>query len=252
VINHSFEQLHCRSVATWRCPHCGTPQADSTRCWVCSKSPTTCSSCRHFHHGVAAGIGLCALDRTRSPIRADDVRACWQGPEFVEPPKGLFAMVEALEATTAIGQAKEEGEQESGEGASGLDRLRRLVFSGRPADWVRPQAANLPAQVVADQAADPAAPMTADKSRDQQAIDFEPDNDDPLARDLPGPPIPLRAPRPMEPEFVVGPPPPAGGQLHDAEPVTPGLRLSYRGDARTLRAAAVAASNQRTPGAGTR
>ena len=32
----------------WRCPHCGAPQAETARCWVCRRSSTTCSTCRHF------------------------------------------------------------------------------------------------------------------------------------------------------------------------------------------------------------
>ena len=78
------------------------------------------------------GVGFCSLDRTRSPLRADEVRACWQAPETVEPPLGLFAMVEALEASTAHAGADEY--DTSDEGVSGLDRLRRLVSGARSND----------------------------------------------------------------------------------------------------------------------
>ena len=27
----------------WRCPHCGTPQVESSRCWVCRRSTTSCA-----------------------------------------------------------------------------------------------------------------------------------------------------------------------------------------------------------------
>ena len=38
----------CELVAMWHCPHCGAPQAETARCWVCRRSSTTCSTCRHF------------------------------------------------------------------------------------------------------------------------------------------------------------------------------------------------------------
>lgn len=66
-------------VAMWHCPHCGTPQAETARCWVCRRSSTTCSTCRHFRRAVAAGIGYCGLDRSRRPLRGDEIRGCWQG-----------------------------------------------------------------------------------------------------------------------------------------------------------------------------
>jgi hypothetical protein len=202
-------------VATWRCPHCGTPQADGSRCWVCSKSPTTCSNCRHFLHGVVSGIGLCALDRTRTPIRADDVRACWQAPEAVELPRGLFAMVEALEARTQP-DAAVIYEPEAGTG--GLERLRRLVFAARTASPYEPVEPG------------PEEPSVAPTAKADQ-----------------------RDPNPEQsPPSFAGPPPPAGGQLHDAQTVTPALRLSYRGDARALRDAAVDAANHQSRRVGVR
>jgi hypothetical protein len=63
----------------WHCPHCGTPQAESARCWVCRKSSTSCATCRHFRHAVAAQIGYCGLDRRRQPLRGDEMRGCWEG-----------------------------------------------------------------------------------------------------------------------------------------------------------------------------
>jgi hypothetical protein len=61
----------------WRCPYCGTPQAESSRCWVCQRSTTTCATCRHFRRGVAAGLGMCGLDPKRVTLRGSEVRACW-------------------------------------------------------------------------------------------------------------------------------------------------------------------------------
>ena len=62
----------------WRCPHCGTPQAETTRCWVCHRSSTACATCRHFRRSVAAQLGYCGLDRQRHPLRGDEIRGCWE------------------------------------------------------------------------------------------------------------------------------------------------------------------------------
>jgi hypothetical protein len=65
----------------WRCPHCGTPQAETSRCWVCRRSTTSCVTCRHFRRGVAGGLGLCGLDLRRAALRGDEIRACWTAPD---------------------------------------------------------------------------------------------------------------------------------------------------------------------------
>ncbi len=44
----------------WRCPHCGTPQAETARCWVCRRSSTACGTCRNFRRAVAANLGYSA------------------------------------------------------------------------------------------------------------------------------------------------------------------------------------------------
>jgi hypothetical protein len=62
----------------WRCPHCGTPQAETARCWVCGRSSTSCATCRHFRDAVAVNLGYCGLDRNRSPLRGDEIRPCWE------------------------------------------------------------------------------------------------------------------------------------------------------------------------------
>jgi hypothetical protein len=79
----------------WRCPHCGTPQAETSRCWVCRRSSTSCATCRHFRHAVAVNLGYCGLDRDRQPLRGDEIRACWEGirdPQHdMSAPPGLIA-----------------------------------------------------------------------------------------------------------------------------------------------------------------
>ena len=73
----------------WRCPHCGTPQAETARCWVCHRSSTACATCRHFRRSVAAQLGYCGLDRQRKPLSGDEIRGCWEAaitqPEALEP-----------------------------------------------------------------------------------------------------------------------------------------------------------------------
>ena len=62
----------------WRCPHCGTPQPVTARCWVCRRSSTSCGTCRNFRGSVAANVGYCGLARDRRPLRGDEIRACWE------------------------------------------------------------------------------------------------------------------------------------------------------------------------------
>ena len=62
----------------WRCPHCGIPQAETSRCWVCHQSTTSCGTCRHFRRGVANGLGLCGLDPRRGALSGTEIQACWE------------------------------------------------------------------------------------------------------------------------------------------------------------------------------
>ncbi|MEO8438186.1 MAG: hypothetical protein ABI562_06970 [Chloroflexota bacterium] len=62
----------------WRCPHCGTPQAETARCWVCRRSSTACATCQNFRRSVAAQLGYCGLDLKRLPLRGDEIRGCWE------------------------------------------------------------------------------------------------------------------------------------------------------------------------------
>jgi hypothetical protein len=73
-------------MPSWRCPHCSTPQPESSRCWVCHRSSTSCGTCRHFRGSVAARVGFCGLDRRRQPLHGDEVRACWEDGAVPLPP----------------------------------------------------------------------------------------------------------------------------------------------------------------------
>jgi hypothetical protein len=62
----------------WRCPHCGTPQAETARCWVCRRSSTSCGTCRHYRRAVAGQLGYCGLDKQRQPLTGEEIRGCWE------------------------------------------------------------------------------------------------------------------------------------------------------------------------------
>jgi hypothetical protein len=70
-------------MPVWRCPHCATPQAEASRCWVCRRSTTSCVTCRHYRRGISGGLGLCGLDPKHGPVADTDVRACWVGAPVV-------------------------------------------------------------------------------------------------------------------------------------------------------------------------
>jgi hypothetical protein len=73
----------------WRCPNCRTAQADSARCFLCSRSATSCGTCSNFRESVVGGLGYCGLDKRRSPLSGAEQRACWSGAETAAP-GGLF------------------------------------------------------------------------------------------------------------------------------------------------------------------
>ena len=66
------------AITMWRCPHCGAPQAETARCWVCRRSSTTCSTCTHFRRALAGDLGYCGLDAKRLPLTGLELRGCWQ------------------------------------------------------------------------------------------------------------------------------------------------------------------------------
>jgi hypothetical protein len=66
-------------MATWRCPHCGTIQVESARCFLCQRSATSCGTCVLFRPSFVGGMGYCAKDRRREPLTGSEQRACWTG-----------------------------------------------------------------------------------------------------------------------------------------------------------------------------
>ena len=66
-------------MATWRCPNCGTVQVESTRCFLCQRSATSCGTCVMYRASLVGGVGYCALDRRREPLSGSEQRACWTG-----------------------------------------------------------------------------------------------------------------------------------------------------------------------------
>lgn len=82
----------------WRCPHCGTPQAETARCWVCRRSSTACGTCRHFRRAVAANLGYCGLDRRRQALDGGEIRACWEAGDPASVNPGVPAAPVAMHA----------------------------------------------------------------------------------------------------------------------------------------------------------
>jgi hypothetical protein len=95
-------------MATWRCPNCRTVQADSSRCFLCQRSATSCGTCVNFRPSVVGGLGYCALDKRREPLTGEEQRSCWTAAASIEAdglftnapapspgPAGLFKVIEA-------------------------------------------------------------------------------------------------------------------------------------------------------------
>ncbi|HYO43930.1 MAG TPA: hypothetical protein VES19_12095 [Candidatus Limnocylindrales bacterium] len=81
-------------MPVWRCPHCATPQPETSRCWVCRRSTTSCATCRHFRRGVAGGLGLCGLDPRHPALTGSEMRACWVAAvQRADPPERLLVAV---------------------------------------------------------------------------------------------------------------------------------------------------------------
>lgn len=66
-------------MSTWRCPNCGTLQSETTRCFLCKRSATSCGTCVTFRTSLVGGVGYCANDRRREPLNGSEQRPCWTG-----------------------------------------------------------------------------------------------------------------------------------------------------------------------------
>ena len=111
----------------WRCPHCGTPQAETARCWVCRRSSTACGTCRHFRRAVAANLGYCGLDRRRAPLTGDEIQACWE-PSTAVPGTDVTPTIAAAAPPPPIAV-----------GAVGASqRLEFIEVGGAPVGTTRP------------------------------------------------------------------------------------------------------------------
>jgi hypothetical protein len=119
----------------WRCPYCATPQPESSRCWLCGRSTTTCAACRHYRRGVAGGLGLCGKSARRLALRGAEVFPCWEAmPAQDQPPS----------AWDAGGGAPRAGEEASGRAARTfvpVDELRARDAHGAPVAGSRTAAA---------------------------------------------------------------------------------------------------------------
>jgi hypothetical protein len=82
-------------MATWRCPNCGTIQVESTRCFLCQRSATSCGTCVMFRPSFVGGMGYCANDRRREPLTGSEQRACWTGTAAT-PAEGFFGTTPAV------------------------------------------------------------------------------------------------------------------------------------------------------------
>lgn len=104
----------------WRCPHCGTPQAETARCWVCRRSSTACGTCRSFRRAVAANLGYCGLDRGRRPLDGSEIRSCWEAGDTA-------TVVASLPVTTVTPRARLEFVEIASSTASRTERTERAV-----------------------------------------------------------------------------------------------------------------------------
>ncbi|HUQ77931.1 MAG TPA: hypothetical protein VM427_03525 [Patescibacteria group bacterium] len=96
-------------MPSWRCPHCSTPQAEASRCWVCHRSSTSCGTCRNFRGSVAARFGFCGLDRHRLPLNGDEVRACWEDGAIPLAPEPAMPGLLDLLTVGALGEPLDGG-----------------------------------------------------------------------------------------------------------------------------------------------
>ncbi len=119
----------------WHCPHCGAPQAETARCWVCRRSSTTCSTCRHFRRALAGDLGYCALDPRREPLTGHELRGCWAPRSATATDSGPAAppLPEAHRLRGGRGYAATPGERAGAPTSRAFVPIEDLVPPGGPA-----------------------------------------------------------------------------------------------------------------------
>jgi hypothetical protein len=142
-------------MATWRCPHCGTPQQEAARCWVCHRSTTSCSTCRHYRRGVTAHLGYCALDKQRTVLTGAEERPCWERSpaEGAAPP---------APAAIPVAPWTEPDTPESAE----IERELVVALAARDAAAGRPKVRRIGLGLLEDELAEPLDPLSVDGMSD--------------------------------------------------------------------------------------
>jgi hypothetical protein len=128
------------ALVMWHCPHCGAPQAETARCWVCHRSSTTCSTCRHFRASLAADVSYCALDRRRRPLTGLELRGCWS-----EHPSSIQAAARMASVGPGRRFAEASVAAVSASGAGGFVPIEDVRPNRRDAP-TEPQTATTPAE----------------------------------------------------------------------------------------------------------
>lgn len=145
-------------MATWRCPHCGTPQNEAARCWVCHRSTTSCSTCRYFRQGVTAGLGYCALDRHRAALTGAEERPCWERStrEATSVPRAPATTL----VTVPVAPWSEDGTDEVDESVE-IERELAVAAAARAGPTRRPSARRMGLGLLDDEPEEPTEPTTA-------------------------------------------------------------------------------------------
>lgn len=139
------------AVPAWRCPECATLQPEAARCWRCDQPAFACKTCHFYRPSVAADLGACAQDPARTPLPADEIRACWEAagdgadpgvpasPTAVLAP-GLFPESDIAPPAPAASVVREPAPASADVEADRARRSQRppLEEPGRAA-WVEPE-----------------------------------------------------------------------------------------------------------------
>ncbi|MDL2334896.1 MAG: hypothetical protein QFC55_02550 [Chloroflexota bacterium] len=88
-------------MATWRCPNCGTLQTETSRCFLCQRSATSCGTCAMFRASLVGGVGYCANDRKREPLSGSEQRPCWAASSATTS-DGFFDEKPAADPVTVV------------------------------------------------------------------------------------------------------------------------------------------------------